>query len=405
MNKSIAIGRLMLLEHIRDRSFWIQLIFIPILLTLIMGVAFGGTSSGPKQVSLAASDGDKTVLSRIFLAQLKKDKVFAVALVSEAEARSRVKKGTVSGAVIIPAGYSEKIVSGGKVSVEVLNTTGDSSAALLSQVVTGLTERYSADAFAAARITAGLTAGQTPTNLSPGPQQAAWEESFEAADAKWSPPPVTVDVRTVTRSAVRGQKTLAGGFNQSSMGFTITFVMFLLVGGAVTILEDRQKGTLGRLLTTPTGKQTFVIGKMLGMFATAAVQATILIAVGRFIFNVDWGRDPLPLIVLMIAFIFSIASMGILIASVARTAAQANSTTPILLISMAMIGGCYWPIEITPPFMQTAAKFLPSGWMMHGLTDLITRGYGWDAVWLPGAVLLGFGVVFLVAGVFFLKYE
>ncbi len=400
MNKVFAIGRLMLLEQVRNRSFWLQLIFIPLLLTLIMGIAFGGTSSGPKQVNLAAADSDKTVLSRIFLAQLKKDKVFSVATVSEAEARSRVKKGTVAGAVIIPAGYSESVVSGAKASVEVLNTAGDSSAVLLSQVVTGLTERYSADAFAAAKITAGLAAhrfGMTTVT--------EWEESFEAADAKWNPPPVTVDAHTVTRSLVRGRKTLAGGFNQSSMGFTITFIMFMLVGGAVTILEDRQKGTLGRLLTTPTGKPTFVVGKMLGMFATAAVQSTILIAAGRFIFNVDWGRDPLPLILLMIAFIFSIASMGILIASLARTASQANAATPILLISMAMIGGCYWPIEVTPPFMQTAAKFIPAGWMMRGLTDLITRGYGWDAIWLPGLVLLGFGVVFLTAGVVFLKYE
>jgi ABC-2 type transport system permease protein len=402
MNKAIAIGKLMLLENIRDRSFWIQLIAVPILLTLIMGVAFGGASEGPKKVNLAVADSDGSVYSKIFISQLNKDNVFSVKEVKEAEARTQVKKRTVSGAVIIPSVYSDRIVSGEKVEVEVLTTAGDNNAALLSQVVAGLTNRYSADAFAARKITERFSALGRPTVVA---EQTAWEEAFEAADKKWNPAPVTVDSKIVTRSAIRGDKTLAGGFNQSSMGFTITFIMFMLVGGAATIIEERRKGTLGRILTTPTGKSIFISGKMMGMFATAATQAAILIVAGRLIFNVNWGRDPLPLIILLIAFIFSIASMGILIASLARTGAQINSTTPILLISMAMIGGCYWPIEITPPLMQTAAKFLPAGWMMKGLTDLITRGYGWNAVLLPSLVLLGFGAVFLIAGVVLLKYE
>lgn len=402
MNKIMAIGKLMLLENIRDRSFWVQLIAVPILLTLIMGIAFGGSSEGPKKVNLAVADSDGSVYSKIFISQLKQDSVFSVNEMKEAKARSQVKKRLVSGAVIIPSDYSDRIVSGEKVEVDVLTTAGDNNAALLSQVIAGLTNRYSADAFAARKVTEKIASLRSTTVLA---QQTAWEESFEAADKKWSPAPVTVDSKVVTRSAIRGDKTLAGGFNQSSMGFTITFIMFMLVGGAATIIEERRKGTLGRFLTTPTGKSIFISGKMLGMFATAAVQATILIIVGRLIFNVNWGREPLPLIVLLIAFIFSMASMGILIASLARTSAQTNSITPILLISMAMIGGCYWPIEITPPVMQIAAKFLPAGWMMKGLTDLITRGYGWDAVLLPSLVLMGFGAVFLSAGVALLKYE
>jgi ABC-2 type transport system permease protein len=402
MNKALAIGKLALLEALRDRSIWVSLIVVPLLLTLVMGIAFGGGGSQQKKVPLLLVDQDKTTFSRLFINALKTDKVWQITVVDEAAARDQVRRGLVSGAIIIPTGYADGLAAGSAVKIKVLNTVGDSNSALLSQITSGLTNRYSTDAFAAAKTVAGLTAAG---RLSPLQTQAAWEEAFEQADKAWSPPPVTVDAKALSASAVRGEKTLASGFNMSSMGFTVTFIMFMLVGGASSILEERQQGTLGRLLTTPTSKTTYLTGKILGLFAVAAVQATILVGAGRLIFNVDWGRNPLPLIAIMIAFIFAIASLGILVAALSRTAAQAQSMTPVLLISMAMLGGCYWPIEITPPFMQAIAKFIPAGWMMKGLVDLITRGYGWTSIVTPSLVLLGFGVVFLVAGVFFLKFE
>lgn len=402
MNKAVAIAKLMLLQHIKDKAFWMQLIGIPILLTLIMGAAFGASGDAPKKVKLAVTDNDGTGISKMFVAQLKKDPAFSVDIQKDKVARENVKKRLVSGAIIIPDGYGGDLAGAREVSIEVLNAAGDSNQALLSQVATGLTNRYSADAFAAQK-TAEMVVFQGRPSVEA--EKAVWEEAFEAADKKWDPAPVTVDAKTLSKSAIRGEKTLAMGFNQSSMGFTITFVMFMLVGGAATILEERMNGTLSRLMTSPTGKTSYLSGKMLGLFTTAIVQASILVGAGKYVFNVDWGRDPLALIVLMTAFIFSMASMGILVAALARTSAQANSVTPILLISMAMIGGCYWPVEITPPFMQAAAKFIPAGWMIKGLTDLITRGYGWDAIVLPTVILLGFGIGFLTLGVWFLKYE
>ncbi len=99
------------------------------------------------------------------------------------------------------------------------------------------------------------------------------------------------------------------------------------------------------------------------------------------------------------------SALGIMISSLTRTLAQANSISPVIVISMAMLGGCYWPLEITPPLMQSLAKALPTAWMMQGLTDLIVRGWGWEAIFLPTIALFGFGLIFLAIGLKYLRFE
>jgi len=57
------------------------------------------------------------------------------------------------------------------------------------------------------------------------------------------------------------------------------------------------------------------------------------------------------------------------------------------------------------PAMQTIAKMTPTGWAMIGLTDVLARNHGMEAVWLPAGILLAFAAVTLGLGVRYLKWE
>jgi len=72
---------------------------------------------------------------------------------------------------------------------------------------------------------------------------------------------------------------------------------------------------------------------------------------------------------------------------------------------MAGLGGCWWPIEVMPSWARHLAHAFPTGWAMDAFHALISFGLGVEAVLLPAAVLLGFGVLFSALGVRFLKYS
>ena len=70
-----------------------------------------------------------------------------------------------------------------------------------------------------------------------------------------------------------------------------------------------------------------------------------------------------------------------------------------------MLGGCYWPLEITSPFMQKVALATPTGWAMIGLKNTVARGLGIESVMVPASVLLGMALVFFAIGLSRLRLE
>jgi ABC-type multidrug transport system permease subunit len=72
---------------------------------------------------------------------------------------------------------------------------------------------------------------------------------------------------------------------------------------------------------------------------------------------------------------------------------------------MAALGGCWWPGEVMPPWMQTVALALPTAWAMKAFHALISFGYGVSEVLIPSLVLLGFGLLFTWLGSRYLRFE
>jgi ABC-2 type transport system permease protein len=231
-------------------------------------------------------------------------------------------------------------------------------------------------------------------------------ELYKIADAFWEPePPVSVKGQTVIASDVRGESVQASGTTQSSAGMAVFFIMFVTFGGAGAILEEREQGTLRRLLVTPTAKGTLLSGKIIGIVLTASLQTLILTAAGQLIFGVPWGRQWLANAIILFCYILAVTGLAVLVSTVVRSRDQFAGASPIFSTGLAMLGGCWWSLDIISPFMQNVAKATPTGWAMTGLTDVLARNHGLEAAWLPAAVLLGFAIVTLGLGARLLKWE
>jgi len=131
----------------------------------------------------------------------------------------------------------------------------------------------------------------------------------------------------------------------------------------------------------------------------------MLVGFGALVFGVPWGSDPLPVALVLLALVLASTGLGVMISALVRTRSQMSAIAPVLSTALAMLGGCYWPIEITSPLMQRIALLTPTGWAMVGLKDVVARGMGLEAVVLPVAVLLAFGLGCLAIGIPRMKLE
>jgi len=189
------------------------------------------------------------------------------------------------------------------------------------------------------------------------------------------------------------------GFSQSIPGTLVMFTMLvLLTTGGITLVVEREQGLLRRLAATPMSRAAVVLGKWGARLVLGLVFIAFAVATGTLLFGMDWGNAPAALGGLMVAWAAFNASLGLLLAGVARSEAQASGVAVLVTLLLAALGGAWWPIEITPGWMQTLALALPTGWAMDGMHRLVNFGYGAGAVaWHLGALLAATAVVTVLA--------
>jgi ABC-type multidrug transport system permease subunit len=151
-------------------------------------------------------------------------------------------------------------------------------------------------------------------------------------------------------------------------------MLVLLTSGAITLVVEREQGLLRRLASAPMSAGSLVAGKWMGRLALGLVQIAFAMLVGRVVFGMDWGRS-LPMVALVLTgWAAFCASVAILLSSLTRTVAQTTGVGVLSTMVLAALGGCWWPIEITPDWMQTLARLLPTGWAMDAMHKLINFG-------------------------------
>lgn len=196
--------------------------------------------------------------------------------------------------------------------------------------------------------------------------------------------PVQLEVTPAGR-----QMQIPSGFEQAIPGTLVMFTMLvLLTSGAAMLVDDREKQLLRRLASAPLTRGQIVAGKWAGRMALATVQIAVAIGVSFTpLFDMDWGQS-LPMVVLiLLAWGALCTSLALLLGSVARTENQAANLGAFTTMTLAALGGCWWPIEVAPDWMQQLQMFTPTGWTMDALHRLISFGMPWQEV-LPHMLIL-----------------
>ena len=169
------------------------------------------------------------------------------------------------------------------------------------------------------------------------------------------------------------RKEIPRGFEQAVPGILVMFTLLvLLTSGATMLVQERTQGLLRRLASAPLSKGEIVGGKWQGRMILAAIQVTTALIFGTLLFRMDWGPNIVMVIVVLAAWAGFCASAGLLLGAVARTEAQATGIGVLASNLLAALGGCWWPIEVTPDWMQVLQKMIPTGWTMDALHKLIS---------------------------------
>jgi ABC-2 type transport system permease protein len=397
MSKLLALAWNHLRIEFQDRSTLIFFLVLPILFTVVIGSALGGSAStGDSRIPLLVADQDNTSLSTELRSTLAASTVLRVDVQSPDQAQRSFDDQQAPALLIIPTGFGEALLVGQPFDLNLRTAPNDTRVLAVQQAVRAAVDQTDN------AITTARTSVEEAEKIKPfadaTARQAYFDQSLTMARNVLKTPPARVDS---SEAALQ----VADGFAQSSPGQLITWVLTTLLGVSGFLVYERVGGTARRLAATPTSRATILTGNLLGRLAMGLVQIVLLIGFGALFLNVNWGRSPAALIVLSLTFALSAVAFGVMLATFARTMSQANSLSIMFSMLLAALGGCWWPLEITPPIYQTVVKVLPSTWAMIGFTDVIVRGRGLIDILPIAGILLLFSVVFLAIGIRRLRFD
>jgi ABC-2 type transport system permease protein len=385
-----------------DRSTWFSFLVLPLIFTVVIGVAtqgFGGDPNADPRVPAALVDEDGGPLAAAFTEALAQSKAVRFQTSTEPQALDQLKAKEVLAVIVLPPGFSADLEAGRKVTVPLHLTSANTDGQVFSAEVQAAIAKVSG-AVLAAQVSVDEAEARRP--FASAAERAAY---FQAAlKLAGEAPAAAVDVEAKEAPAAAAL-TVAGGYALSSPGQLVTWVLATLLAGAGALVAERRMGTLRRLLTTPAAKGSILGGKIVGRFAMGLMQMALMIGFGQGVLGVKWGNSPLALALVAACFGLAATALALFLSTLVRTEQQAGAFTSLGVFLLAPLGGAWVPLEITPPAFQTFAQLLPTTWAMRGFTDVIVRGQGPQGVWLECGVLLGYAVVFFALGLWRFRYE
>ncbi len=398
MKKILAIAWKDAIIRFASSSELLFFIILPLVFTFLLA---GGTPSGNEdnRIHLLVVDEAQTTISQQIVTELEKSTAVRPAVVSRDKAQSQFDQRRVSAVFIIPAGIDVASLQNSSANVELLQQPNNINATIAERAIQTAIRRVSSAISAAQNAVKQREIKQPFANEAE--KQTYFESSLKLAQSIQADAPERV---TVVEGNTKDQVEYDPRAN-SSAGQMITWVFIPLFGISALFAYERQQGTLRRLLTTPSRKATFLLGTISGQVVMALIQMSLLVGFGILVMKLNWGREPLALFVLLFASALAAAAFGTTMGTFIKTEGQASGLSIMFGMVFALMGGCWYPLELFPPGIQNAVKVLPTTWAMQGMLDLGLRGGGLMDILPEAGGLFGFAVIFFSVGVWRFRFE
>jgi ABC-2 type transport system permease protein len=351
--KVLAIAGMNLRRTLRERTSLFFIFLFPMLLILVLGLAFGG--AGSPRVGVVVGDGDP-LAGALWQRVRTAGGVDATRVADEARLVAAVERGELEAGLAIPAGYGAAVRAGRQVRLHYVSRSGKQGQQV-GQIVSAAVDQESG------RLRA-IWFTQRETGV--GFDAAAGRVAAVAGH----PPAVSVDARTTGQAAF--PQTL-GRFDVGASSQLLLFVFLTALTSSAALIETRRLGLSRRMYATPTTAGTIVAGEALGRLAVSVLQGLVIMAGAAVFFGVNWG-DPIAAGLLMVVFALVAGGAGLLLGAAARTPQQSLAVGLLLSLGLGALGGTMLPLDLFPPTMRTLAHATPHAWAVDGYARLVRHG-------------------------------
>lgn len=413
MNPAFVIAKKDLRCLVRDKQGLFWALAFPLVMALFFGAMYGGSGEGRGAMKLAVVDDDKTAASQTFVERLTRQASLRVTAADADAARTRVRKGDATAALRIEKGFGEASLFSGTPPrlLLLVDPARVAEAGMLEGLVTqaffeGMRDVMAEPAKARDEVRRAAQQVAAADDLT-GTQRALFGAFFGALDRFLVDLPeqgLSGAGNTPFGGPTITREDLSRDDDRPHSAWEVTFpqailwgLLGLIITFAVSVVRERQEGTLLRLRVAPVSLGQVLAGKGLAYAVATQVVVAILITLAVALFGLRIGSVPL-LLLAMLATAAGFTGLMLLFSTLGKTIAAVSGVCSAFMVFAAMLGGGMIPLFFMPAWMQSVSHVSPVKWSILALEGALWRGFDLGEMALPCGVLIGIGLVAGFAG-------
>jgi ABC-2 type transport system permease protein len=326
---------------------------------LIQIVAFGyALDNDVKNMATVVFNEDRTVESRQLVEKFVNTRTFRVVseVQSVEELSAAIRQGKAYVGVQIPPGFTRDLRAGRGAQVQVL-IDGSSSTIALQALQTSL----------------GIAMRESMLTM--------------AKETGRREMPVEVRPQILFNPTMKS----ANFFVPGVMGIALQIATVFAT--ALSVVRERERGTLENLLVAPLSRPGLMLGKLTPYLCISMTMAACIFLVARWVFGIPIRGDVSALFVATFLYVFALLSLGLLISTKAQNHMQALQMTMALLLPAVFFSGFIFPIETMPRIFQWLSTLIPATYFIELMRAIMLRGANFDDYWRHYAILAAMGGV------------
>jgi ABC-2 type transport system permease protein len=368
LRAALLIARTDLRRRLRNRAFLLQALVAPLIMSVLISLAFGSGLGLDLKIGLVDEDG--SALSRQVSAGLvdaDADGVSFQAVRDVGTATRKVDDDALGAAIVIPAGFQDGLA---RPDPEPLGLVTNRDSPIAEGVARAVAEGI------AARIQAGRLA--TFAVLADGRPAPSVADLVER------------DLPISLRQRSAGDEVSPAASVGPGIGLLFLFLNVAIV--ARSLFEEHRQRVLDRIRSAPVSMAALLLGKGLGLVLLSCTTMGVLWLATSVLLGASWG-DPVAVAALVLCSAVAVAGIAAFIAGTVRNERSADLYAMVVAFVLGILGGSLVPLSELPDGLLTATLFTPNGWALRGFAE-VSAGEGHLGDVLPHlGVLLAWGLV------------
>jgi drug efflux transport system permease protein len=365
----LAIARKEFIQIRRDKATIYMVFIFPVMMLILYGF---GIRYDVKYVPMTILDQDRSTDSRQYIERFSKSTYFRIVRNAENynELQDDIDRGRARIGMVIPPNFGERISSNREATVQVILDGSDNNTATISLAYfTSITREYSSF----------IMLGQMESLI---------------RRTNLSIPPIEMEPRVWFNPELKSVQFIVPG---------IIAVIMMIIGTvltAVTIVKEKEQGTIEQIVSSPIKRYELMVGKVLPYAALAYLDFLIIVLASYLIFGVHIKGSVLLLFVVAFFYLWGVLGMGVLVSTTTQTQIAAMFTAILLsMLPSILLSGFIFPIRQMPYVLQVITVLVPARYFIEILRDIYLKGLGLETFWQPLLYIMLFGLIVMVMAV------